>query len=344
MKRKMITALFSGMMTAALCTSIVRAEIENPEDYMGIWYANYVIYSDESSERHNVAEYLNQYMEMRLMEDGNAYIEMSYDSQDPEAAEVLKASWEMSDGQILVSMEDGSIYFDTVDGEFVGSIDEDTHVIFERELVQAGNQQSGDNLDDLEDTEKVQIAKDNPYVYNPETDYPEDIIARYLGAASMETGYEVSLNEENGTFTAWWPGDEYYDPRDYVGIYRITDDNYINIRWREVGTEYGDSCYGAVLIDRWNQFTVDEDLGNLAEVMAAMANDMNSGHVFTADLTEITEASENQGIVKFIDDEYEISYSYEILPGADPMITFSRYDEEYDYEQEFTNYRLREMM
>ena len=58
--------------------------------------------------------------------------------------------------------------------------------------------------------------------------------------------------------------------------------------------------------------TVKEDLGNLAEVMATMANDVNSGHVFTAHMTEITEGSENQGAVKFIDGDYEISYSYQI--------------------------------
>ena len=67
MKRKIIAAIFTGMLTVALFPAIAHAEIENPEDYMGIWYANYVIYSDESSERHNVAEYLNQYLEMRLM-------------------------------------------------------------------------------------------------------------------------------------------------------------------------------------------------------------------------------------------------------------------------------------
>lgn len=52
MKRKIIAAIFTGMLTAALFPAIAHAEIENPEDYMGIWYANYVIYSDESSERH----------------------------------------------------------------------------------------------------------------------------------------------------------------------------------------------------------------------------------------------------------------------------------------------------
>ena len=81
MKRKIIAAVFTGMLTVALFPAIAHAEIENPEDYMGIWYANYVIYSDESSERHNVAEYLNQYLEMRLMEDGSAYMEMSYNSE-----------------------------------------------------------------------------------------------------------------------------------------------------------------------------------------------------------------------------------------------------------------------
>lgn len=160
----------------------------------------------------------------------------------------------------------------------------------------------------------------------------------------MEKGYEVSLDEDNGTFTAHWAGDEYYDPRDYVGSYRITDDNYINICWREATSEYGDKCYGAVLVDRWNQFTINEDLGNLSEVMTAMANDINSGRVFTAYRTEITEGSENQGAVKFIDEDYEVSYSYQIIPGADPMVTLTRYDSEYDYEQVYTNYQLREML
>ena len=48
-----------------------------------------------------------------------------------------------------------------------------------------------------------------------------------------------------------------------------------------------------------------EPFGNLAEVMTAMANDINSGRVFTAYRTEITEGSENQGAVKFIDEDYE---------------------------------------
>ena len=149
MKRKIIAAVFTGMLTAALFPAIAHAEIENPEDYMGIWYANYVIYSDESSERHNVAEYLNQYLEMRLMEDGSAYMEMSYNSEEPDSAEILKVSWKLEDGKILVSLEEGDIYLDTVDGEFVGRLDEDTQVIFGRELVQTGEAQSLDNLDDL---------------------------------------------------------------------------------------------------------------------------------------------------------------------------------------------------
>ena len=164
MKRKIIAAIFTGMLTVALFPAIAHAEIENPEDYMGIWYANYVIYSDESSERHNVAEYLNQYLEMRLMEDGSAYMEMSYNSEEPDSAEILKVSWKLEDGKILVSLEEGDIYLDTVDGEFVGSLDEDTQVIFGRELVQTGEAQSLDNLDDLEDSEKAKIPKENPYI------------------------------------------------------------------------------------------------------------------------------------------------------------------------------------
>ena len=170
MKRKIIAAIFTGMLTAALFPAIAHAEIENPEDYMGIWYANYVIYSDESSERHNVAEYLNQYLEMRLMEDGSAYMEMSYNSEESDSAEILKVSWKLEDGKILVSLEEGDIYLDTVDGEFVGSLDEDTQVIFGRELVQTGEAQSLDHLDNLEDSEKAKIPKENPYIYHPETD------------------------------------------------------------------------------------------------------------------------------------------------------------------------------
>ena len=116
MKRRIIAAIFTGMLITASFPAIAHAEIENPEDYMGIWYANYVIYSDESSERHNVAEYLNQYLEMRLMEDGSAYMEMSYNSEEPDSAEILKVSWKLEDGKILVSLEEGDIYLDTVDG------------------------------------------------------------------------------------------------------------------------------------------------------------------------------------------------------------------------------------
>ena len=79
---------------------------------------------------------------------------MSYNSEEPDSAEILKVSWKLEDGKILVSLEEGDIYLDTVDGEFVGSLDEDTQVIFGRELVQTGEAQSLDHLDDLEDSEK----------------------------------------------------------------------------------------------------------------------------------------------------------------------------------------------
>ena len=46
MKRKIIAAIFTGMLTAALFPAIAHAEIENPEDYMGIWYANYLVSAD----------------------------------------------------------------------------------------------------------------------------------------------------------------------------------------------------------------------------------------------------------------------------------------------------------
>ena len=41
-------------------------------------------------------------------------------------------------------------------------------MIFGRELVQTGEAQSLDNLDDLEDSEKAKIPKENPYIYHPE--------------------------------------------------------------------------------------------------------------------------------------------------------------------------------
>ena len=48
MKRKIIAAVFTGMLTVALFPAIAHAEIENPEDYMGILVMPiYVIYSDE---------------------------------------------------------------------------------------------------------------------------------------------------------------------------------------------------------------------------------------------------------------------------------------------------------
>ena len=43
MKRKIIAAIFTGMLITASFPAIAHAEIENPEDYMGIWYANYVM-------------------------------------------------------------------------------------------------------------------------------------------------------------------------------------------------------------------------------------------------------------------------------------------------------------
>ena len=71
---------------------------------------------------------------MRLMEDGSAYMEMSYNSEEPDSAEILKVSWKLEDGKILVSLEEGDIYLDTVDGEFVGSLDEDYKVSYQRSV------------------------------------------------------------------------------------------------------------------------------------------------------------------------------------------------------------------
>ena len=55
------------------------------------------------------------------MEDGSAYMEMSYNSEESDSAEILKVSWKLEAGKILVSLEEGGIYLDTVDGEFVGT-------------------------------------------------------------------------------------------------------------------------------------------------------------------------------------------------------------------------------
>ena len=48
MKRKIIAAIFTGMLTAALFPAIAHAEIENPEDYMGIWYC--LLYTSDAAD------------------------------------------------------------------------------------------------------------------------------------------------------------------------------------------------------------------------------------------------------------------------------------------------------
>ena len=70
-------------------------------------------------------------------------------------------------------------------------------------------------------------------------------------------------------------------------------------------------------------------------------------HVFYTETLGYTQGNGNllRCAVHGIDiEDYEVSYSYQIIPGADPMVTLTRYDSEYDYEQVYTNYQLMEML
>ena len=43
------------------------------------------------------------------MEDGSAYMEMSYNSEESDSADILKVPWKPEGGKILVSLEEGDL-------------------------------------------------------------------------------------------------------------------------------------------------------------------------------------------------------------------------------------------
>ena len=344
MKKKAIAVTLAALTGLVLCAGNVYAAIEDPADYMGEWYANYVL-DEESGTKYNVVGDLEAYGKLTLLETGNAFWEVSDCSNDPEDADLMKGTWELEDGKIAVNLDSETIYFEEKDGELAyhnGA----GYMVWGRELIQEepseDDQENGS--EEQTDEEKANTPKENPYVYDPEADDLADLISLYLTASNWGDKYEATVDEENQTFTADWSGDEYSDPVHYEGTYEVTDDNYVNLKWYNEEYDYEDSIWGKDCVRNWDDYTVKEDLSNLDDVVAAMVSVLDYEHSFRGGDVSFEEMVENGGVALLEDRNYQVTYDYKVVPGVDPMVYLYTYNEEYDYQEEYTNYRFRDSL
>ena len=346
MKRKAVLAMLAGLTGLLLCAGNAYAAIEDPADYMGEWYANYIC-TEENGKKYNVAGDMEVYGKLTLLETGNAFWEISDYSIDPDDAELTKGTWELEDGKIVVTLDSETVCFEEKDGELAYRNDVG-YMVWGRELIQEGpseeNQEETEESEEQTDEEKANTPKENPYVYDPEEDDLADLISLYLTASNWGDKYEAAIDEELGTFTADWPGDEYSDPVHYEGTYEVTEDNYVNLKWYNEAYDYEDSIWGKDCVRNWDDYTVKEDLSNLDDVVAAMVSVLDYEHSFRGGDVSFEEMVENEGVALLEDRNYQVTYDYKIVPGVDPMVYLYTYNEEYDYQEEYTNYRFRDSL
>lgn len=342
MNKKWMTGI--TVMAAVLCgAGSVHAEISDPAQYTGTWYMNYMMEGQEGA-RINVPGMLASSYTVTLEEDGTGSSSITPLEEDGGEAESMALTWEYADGKITVTMEDGSsMIIDETDGEVLGDIGDDTWFVLDRELIE-GETDWDALLAEAEEEEiaaQVQTAKENPYVYHPDAPNTEAVIAAYMSKYSFGYEYAVAIDGENGTFTADRPGDEYMEAEHIEGTYEVTEDGFVNIAWTDEAYGFDNTYNGAEYIQKWDALTMQEDLSDLTEAVAAMANEGNYGHTFTAESAAITESSDTEGTVTLTDGDYEITYDYVLYHGADPMIRLSYYDEELDYTPEWNNHSMR---
>lgn len=345
MKKGIIASTAVIAASVMLCAVNVNAEITDPGDYMGEWYANYMM-DGQDGMRMNVAGIMGVSYVFTLNEDGTGTVVYSGLEDDAtEEPENVAFNWELTDGKIVLKVEDGSeAAMDDVDGELLMDMGDDTLFVLGRELIQEDldwDALIGAMADD-ENIEKANTPKENPYVYHPEAPNTKDVIAAYMENYSYRE-FEIAIDEANGTFTVVFQGDEYSESEHIEGTYEVTADNFVNIKW-VYDEEYGfEQVYeGAEYVERWNTYTVKEDLSNVPDVIAAMADSMDYEHQYTADSVILTETSDTEGTAVLKDGDYEFTYDYSIVPGVDPILTISYYDEEQEYTPKWDNYNMRQ--
>lgn len=346
MKKRIIASTAVLAASVMLCAVNVDAEITDPGDYMGEWYANYMM-DGQDGMRMNVAGIMGGSYLFTLNEDGTGSVAyFGLEDVGEEEAEHIAFTWELTDEKIVLKAEDGSeTTLDDVDGEVLVDMGDDTWFALGRELIQEDLDWDAlmEAMDDEENEEKANTPKENPYVYHPEVPNTEAVIAAYMKSYSFGSEYEIAVDEGNGTFTADRPGDEYSEAEHIEGTYEVTADNFVNIKW-VYDEEYGfEQVYeGAEYVERWNTYTVKEDLSNVPDVIAAMADFMDYEHQYTADSVILTETSDTEGTAVLKDGDYEFTYDYSIVPGVDPILTISYYDEEQEYTPKWDNYNMRQ--
>ena len=349
MKKGMIGTTAVLLSIALGCGLSASAEITDASAYMGDWYVNYLMEGGDGL-RINVAGGLQESFTLTFNEDGTgvSIVAPLEDAETEEGQEMetesMEFTWELTDGIILITMEDEStMSLDEVDGEVIGDIGEDTFLVLGREMIQEEVDWAA-LMEDMEGEDEEELAntpKENPYVYDPEAGNTADVIGAYMKSYSYGLyEYEIALDEAASTFTAK-PETDYSEAEHIEGTYEITEDNFVNIKWTDTEYDFENSYLGAEYVDRWNKFTVKEDLSNLKDVIAEMAAFLDYEHSYTADAVTLNETSETEGTVVVKDGDYEFTYDYAIVPGVDPILKLSYYDEELDYSPEYSNYDQR---
>lgn len=345
MKKRMAEAAGILVASVLLCAMSAHAEIADPADYMGDWYANYTM-EELDGMRLNVAGLLECSYLFTFEEDGTGRCVMTALAEDAEEeSEESSFTWEFADGKIAMKLDDGTeAILDEADGEVLIDTGEELWFVLGRELIQ--EELDWDALiDDAlreENAQRAGVPKENPYVYDPEAANAEAVIAAVIKESNYGDEYEVAIDDTNGTFTADLAADEYSEAVHIEGTYEITPDHFITIKWTDEEYGFEKICESAEYAEKWDTFTVKEDLSNVADVIVAMANDQDYEHEYTVDSVTLTEISETEGTATLKDGDYEFTYDYTIVPGVDPILTISYYDEELEYTPQWENYSSRQ--
>lgn len=350
MKKKMMVSAMVLSASAMVCMMNVNAEIKDSADYIGEWYANYVIEGDAGI-RMNVAGILGVSYTFTFDEDGTGISVVAFldeEESEGEEDETMNFTWELTDGKIIVTMEDDSVMtIDEVDGEVIGDIGDDTYFVLGREFVE--EEMDWETLLEQmlaqDEAEQANTPKENPYVYDPNTNNVTSVIGAFMTSYSYGDEYEITVDEEKKIFTADKPATEYFEADHIEGTYEITTEHFVNVTWTDEEYGFENTYLGSEYVEKWNTFTVKEDLSNLKEVIAAMASESDWEHEYTADSVTIGEEEEEiaeEGTVTVKDGDYEFTYNYKLVSGVDPIITLSYHDEEYGYDPEYRNYDMRQ--
>ena len=343
MRRKWnAAAVGMAMLIAGAMT--VQAEIQDPAEYMGDWYANY-LYDVESDMTFNVPGMMECSIIVTFQEDGTMIQKMVPLAEGGEE-DTVTGTWELKDNQIIMDVEGEQTIMDEMDGEVICITSDGSYMLMGREEIVEEMDMDAllAEMDAQEDLDMTKDAKENPYAYDPEKGNQQEVIAAFMKNGVWVSGeFEVAIDEEQKTFTADYPGDEYEGPSHYEGTYEITEDNYINIQWKDEAYDLDVIYNGAEYVQNWDKFTVKEDLSNLDEVIAAMLGRMDYGYEYTPEDVTMTEDAENEGcgtVVGSLED-HEFSCDYEIIEGGDSLVKLSYYSEDFGYEMEYDNHSMR---